>query len=264
MSRLIESLDRLLPSLLMASGVMLLAAGALTYAPATPNGAAASPAGGFAGDPLFASALPVASAVPVASSVPQPTAAGSPIAIGPSPTPLPSASSAGPLGYASRIVIPSLNIDLAVVPGDIQVPGNADGYPLCDVAMYMPGFVQPGEPGTTYIYAHAQKGMFLPLLRASLIDSGAAMVGALVEVYTTTDELHLYQISTVKPHATDLTLATQNGATEQLVLQTSEGPSGTVPKLQIAATPVSTVPAADAAATPSAAPRVCLPPTAQP
>jgi sortase (surface protein transpeptidase) len=258
MSRLIESLDHLLPSLLMASGVMLLAAGALAYAPATPNGAAASPAGSAAGDPLFASSLPGQSAVP------QPTGAGSPIAIGPSPTPLPSASTTGPLGYASRIVIPSLNIDLPIVAGDLQVPGNADGYPLCDVAMYMPDFVQPGEPGTTYIYAHAQRGMFLPLLRASLVDGGAAMVGALVEVYTTTDELHLYQISVVKPHATDLSLATQNGATEQLVLQTSEGPSGTVPKLQIAATPVSTVPAAGDAAMPSAAPRVCPAPTAQP
>lgn len=258
MSRLIESLDRLLPSLLMASGVMLLAAGALAYAPATPNGTPASPAGGAAGDPLFASSVPVQSALP------QPTAAGSPIDIGPSPAPLPSASSAAALGYASRIVIPSLNIDLPVVAGDLQVPGNADGYPLCDVAMYMPGFVQPGDPGTTYIYAHAQKGMFLPLLRGSLIDGGAQMVGALVEVFTTTDELHLYQISVVKQHATDLSLATQNGTTEQLVLQTSEGPSGTVPKLQIAATPVSTVPAQSVAAIPSAAPRVCLPPTAQP
>jgi hypothetical protein len=33
MSRLIESIDRLLPSLLMASGVMLLAADALAYRP---------------------------------------------------------------------------------------------------------------------------------------------------------------------------------------------------------------------------------------
>ncbi|HEY5488322.1 MAG TPA: hypothetical protein VIK00_00655, partial [Candidatus Limnocylindrales bacterium] len=65
-------------------------------------------------------------------------------------------------------------------------------------------------------------------------------------------------------HATDLTLATQNGATEQLVLQTSEGPSGTVPKLQVAALPVSTVPVASDLAMPSAAPRVCLPPSAQP
>ena len=258
MSRLIVLLDRLLPSLLMASGVMLLAAGALTYSPSALSGTAATPAGGGAGDPLFAS--PQA----LQSTTPQPSADGTPIAIGPSPTPLPSASFAGPLGLASRIVIPSLDIDLPVVAGDIQVVGNEPGYPLCDVAMSMPGFVQPGEPGTTYIYAHAQKGMFLPLLRASLINSGAAMVGALVEVYTTTDELHLYQISTVKPHATDLTLATQNGATEQLVLQTSEGPSGTVPKLQIAAMPVSTVPAASDVAVPSAVPRVCLPPSPAP
>ena len=96
--------------------------------------------------------------------------------------------------------------------------------------------------------------MFLPLLRASLLDDGASMVGALVEVFTTDDEQHLYLITSVKRHATDLSTGS---SAEQLVLQTSEGPPGTVPKLQVVATPLSTVPAPAATAQPSAKPRVC-------
>ena len=248
MARLIASLDRFLPSFLMAMGVMLLTAGALSYAPSSfGHQPTPTPLGG--GDPLF-TALPASPAA---------VATATPIEIGPSPSPVPSVLATGPLGFASRIRIPSLNVDLPVLAGDTVVPGNEDLYPLCDVAMYMPGFVQPGEPGTTYIYAHAQRGMFLPLLRASLIDDGASLVGSLVEVYTTTDELHVYEITTVKRHATDLSLATDAGDNEQLVLQTSEGPTGTVPKLQIAAVPVSTVPSDVADAQPSAEPRVCLP-----
>ena len=253
MTRLIDALDRLLPSLLMATGVMLLTAGALSYAPSSFGGQPSAPAIG-GGDPLFSSPP---SAIPAPSTTPG--ASPTPIDIGPSPTPAPSGSASGPRGFASRIRIPSLNIDLPVVAGDLVVPGNEDLYPLCDVAMYMPNFVQPGEPGATYLYAHAQRGMFLPLLRASLVDDGASLVGALVEVYTTTNELHLYEITSVKRHATDLSLATDAGSREQLVLQTSEGPTGTVPKLQVAATPISVVPAAPADAAPSAQPRVCRP-----
>jgi sortase (surface protein transpeptidase) len=252
MPRLIRELDRLLPPLLMASGVMLLTAGLLAFAVSS-AGQGASPTPLPIGDPLL----------PIASS--SPTAAGpSPIAIGSSAGPAASLPPTGPRAFASRIVIPSLNVDLPVIAGDSAVPGNEDLYPLCDVAMFLPGFVQPGEPGTTYIYAHAQRGMFLPLLRASLVDDGSALVGALVEVYTTADEVHVYQITTVKRHATDLSIASDATGTEQLVLQTSEGPTGTVPKLQIAARPVSTVPASPAEAQPSAEPRVCLPPTAAP
>jgi hypothetical protein len=139
------------------------------------------------------------------------------------------------------------------------VPGNTGNYPLCDVAMYMPTFVQPGELGTTYIYAHAQRGMFLPLLRASEVQDGASLLGALVEVYTSADELHIYEISRVKRHATDLSLANDAGVAEQLILQTSEGPTGTIPKLQVAATPVSVIRASSADAQPHPQPRVCAP-----
>jgi hypothetical protein len=139
------------------------------------------------------------------------------------------------------------------------VPGNPDFYPLCDVAMYLTDFVAPGAPGATYIYAHAQEGMFLPLLRASEIDDGSAMIGAGVEVFSADGLVHRYEIVQVKRHATDLAIAGVAPGEHQLVLQTSEGPTGTVPKLQVAARPLSTAFVGLEQANPAPLPRVCAP-----
>ncbi len=229
----------------MAASVALLGAGVLSFAPPATGDAQTPSAGAIGGDPRLTAAPPAASPTPdaVGSSTPAPTATrGNP-----------------PRAFATRIRIPSLAIDLPIVPGDHVVPGNLDLYPLCDVAMFMVEFVQPGEPGATYVYAHAQRGMFAPLLRVSEIDDGAAMVGALVEVYTSNDELHVYEITRIKRHATDLSLARPAPGEHMLVLQTSEGPSGTIPKLQVAARPLSVVPAPHDEANPSPSPRVCLP-----
>jgi hypothetical protein len=163
-------------------------------------------------------------------------------------------------GFASRIRISSLRIDLPVVSGDIQVRGNRGGYPLCDVAQYLTFYSQPGEPGATYIYAHAQRGMFLPMLKASQRNDGASMIGALVEVYTTHNKRYLYEIYRVKRHSTNLNLANSVPPGEQrLVLQTSEGPSGTPGKLQVAARLLSVSSVSAAQARPTPHPRVCLP-----
>jgi hypothetical protein len=235
MSHAFRRLEQLLPTLVMASGVMLLTVGALAFAPPRPATPPASPA---AGDPLFdpgASAQPPGVVIDIGS--PLPTSSSSP-------------RPPGERAVASRIRIASLAIDLPVIAGD------ASEYPPCDVASYAPDLSQPGEHGTTYIYAHAQKGMFLPLLRASLLDDGAALVGALVEVFTSDAQLHLYAVTTVKRHATDLSIV---DGSDQLVLQTSEGPPGTVPKLQVAAVPLSEVPVSAAEARPPAEPRACRP-----
>ena len=81
--------------------------------------------------------------------------------------------------------------------------------------------------------------MFLPLLDESEKSDGAGMIGALVKVYTADLKLHLYQINIVKRHATDLSLAFDLAPGEhRLIMQTSEGPHGTVPKLQVAAKPL--------------------------
>jgi hypothetical protein len=254
--------DRLLPALLIASSVTLLMTGLLSYAPST-FGLWQTPEPVLDGNPQ---PLPPASGRPtpgpsgdVSSSL-HPNATPTPVFLT-SPTPFDPNATPDPAGrgVASRIRIPSLRIDLPVVPSDLYVPGNADFYPLCDVATYMREYVQPGEAGTTYIYAHAQQGMFAPLLAASLTDDGASLIGSLIEVYTTNSELHLYEIYLVKRHALDLSLADAPPGVHMLVLQTSEGVSGTIPKLQVAARPISVVPASPIDTNPVPHPRVCLP-----
>lgn len=199
---------------------------------------------------------------PPASFPPYLPAASPPLSSATPPvTPQPSPSPSEPTGIASRIAIPSLRIDLPIVSDNLEVRGNRNNYPLCDVAQYMSTLGQPGQAGTTYIYAHAQRGMFLPLLRASWRSDGAEMVGAIVEVYTTDSQLHLYEIYRVKRHATNLDLAYKVEPGEhRLVLQTSEGPEGTIPKLQVAARPIGVVPTTAEQAMPEPRARACPPP----
>jgi hypothetical protein len=268
MKSLRSVLDRLLPALLMATSVTLLTAGLLSYAPSafgdwrTPepvldgNPQPLPPVAGRPTPHPSGGANPSAGASPSLdpNATPTPVYLTSPSPFDPNATPDPNGRA-----FASRIRIPSLRIDLPVVSSDLYVPGNADSYPLCDVATFMREYMQPGELGTTYIYAHAQHGMFAPLLKASLTDDGASLIGSLIEVYTSNDELHLYEIYLVKRHATDLSLADAPPGVQMLVLQTSEGVSGTIPKLQVAARPISVVPASPIDANPVPHPRVCLP-----
>ncbi len=156
-----------------------------------------------------------------------------------------------PLTYpvATRVAIPALGIDLPV----IKAPA---GYPLCNVAMYIRELSQPREAGVTLIYAHARKGMFLPLLDRSRINDGASMIGMRVEVWTSDDLLSTYQIVRVRRHVT--TLDGVFGITgEQLWLQTSEGPRGTTQKLIVVAKRLGSVASSHAAAHPAAHPVVC-------
>jgi hypothetical protein len=184
---------------------------------------------------------------PTTAPTPQPSG-------GPGPTPDPTGGLISvPTGNSppTRVVVAALHIDLPVIYGQ-------PGYPDCNVAMYLSYFVNPGQPGSTYIYAHARTGMFLPLLNQSKINNGAAMSGMLVKVYTKDKKLHLYRITVVKRHAIDFSLATnlKNGE-HRLILQTSEGPHGTVPKLQVAAKPIGIYKATAAEALPTPHPKVC-------
>ncbi len=238
MSFLRRATDRLLPALLAAGGVVLLASGLITVAePAT------------AGDDVL---LPTPSAV-VATPTPTPAATGS---VGPSASLGPTPSASAKVAVASRVVIPALKIDLPIVAQSYG-PGHGS-YPLCDVAQYLEVFKQPSQPGATYIYAHAREGMFLPLLLESQRNNGQALIGDLVQVYTSDGHVYLYQIHRVKRHATDFSLAEDVPEGEQgLILQTSEGPKGTIPKLQIAATLLNVAQASLAEANPTPHPRDC-------
>src|SRR3990172_9485947 len=208
------------------------------------------PARTAAGGPDFL--LPPPSAV-VGTPTPTPAATGS---AGPSEPPSPTPSASVEVAVTSRVVIPALKIDLPIVAQSYG-PGQGS-YPLCDVAQYLEIFKQPSQPGTTYIYAHAREGMFLPLLLQSQRDNGQAMIGDLVQVYTSDGHVYLYEIYRVKRHATDFSLAEDVPEGEQgLILQTSEGPRGTIPKLQIAAKLLNVAQASLAEANPTPYPRDC-------
>lgn len=224
---------RLVPALLTAFGVTLLAAGLLSLTSGVTADSVGTPA------PSVAIAAPTTSPLitlpPLESSV------------------LPTASPPAPADrVATRVRIAALKIDLPVVappPGD-------NAYPYCNVAMYLTTLGQPGQGRATYLYAHARTGMFLPLLDASLVQNGKSMLGMVVEVWTSDNQRFLYEITEVRRHQTDLADAA-NATTDQLWLQTSEGPKGTVPKLQIVAEPLSQEAADPAEAHPVANPLVC-------
>lgn len=157
----------------------------------------------------------------------------------------------GVLGFsaATRIAIPSLDIDLPIVK-----PGP--GYPLCNVAMYIQELSQPREAGVTLIYAHARKGMFEPLLLRSRVNNGASLIGATIKVWTSNNLVSTYKVTRVRRHVTSLDGVFDIGP-EQLWIQTSEGPRGTVGKLIIVAKRTGYEAATEDAAHPTPHPKVC-------
>jgi sortase (surface protein transpeptidase) len=151
--------------------------------------------------------------------------------------------------HATRVVIPRYDIDLAVVKGP-------NGYPYCNVAMYMRSLYQPTEPGVTFIYAHARTGMFLPLLNASKKNNGAAMIGREINVYTTDSRMHTYRITKVRRHVRNID-SSLSITDERLWLQTSEGPNSSYPKLIVVADRVSSTSVGYNASHPNANPKRC-------
>lgn len=160
-----------------------------------------------------------------------------------------------------RVRVPYAGIDLPVVSSrrENRVAGNPRGYPLCDVAAYWTIYDLPGAPGTTWIYAHAQPGMFLPLFTISEATDGRGLIGKTVEVQTKDGRLLRYEIIKVKERALNRSIARRpNQRQHRLILQTSTGPSGTIPKLQVAARLVAATRATEPA--PKAQPRACWQP----
>jgi hypothetical protein len=130
---------------------------------------------------------------------------------------------------ATRVVITTLGINLPIVRGP-------SGYPYCNVAMYQSTTAQPREPGVSFIYAHARKGMFLPLLTKYKASGAAGLLGRVVKVYTSDSVINYYIIDTVRKTSTATTM---NGvydlSRERLWLQTSTGPNFSYPKLIVEA-----------------------------
>jgi hypothetical protein len=231
-----ELRTRLLPALLTAFGVTILSAGLLTYTVPVPPGSAPPP--GSTPDPSTAvvpTPTPLITLPPIGT--PRPTA-----------TPEPTATPPPKGRVATRVRIRDLRIDLAIVKG------NA-GYPYCNVAMYLPQLSQPGFGKATYLYAHAREGMFLPLLRTK----GFEQRGKIVEVWTSDDWLYRYEITKVRrdqPYQTGLDDPSK-ATTEQLWLQTSQGPDRTYGYTQVIAMPIDAKPSSHEAAHPKARPVDC-------
>ena len=150
---------------------------------------------------------------------------------------------------ATRIAIPGLGIDLPIIK-----PGP--GYPVCNVAMYLQELSQPREAGVTLIYAHARKGMFEPLLLRSRVNNGASLIGATVKVWTSNNLVSTYKVTKVRRHVTTLSGVFDIGP-EQLWIQTSEGPRGTVGKLMVIAKRTGYEAASHEEAHPVPHPKVC-------
>ena len=238
----------LVPALVAGAGVFLVVAGLLNYmAPvaASPN---ATPSLGF-GPSLSPSLL-------------SPTLQGSRTP-GPSSTPSATVTAGG--AVATRVQVPALGIDLPVIA---SAPNEK--FPPCGVAEYFvdnrvsppkPELATPGAAQATYLYAHARTGMFLPLLTHSQVNNGKDMIGMYVVVYTDDNQRHIYEIDQVirgvSGTSTASTARAFGATTDQLWLQTSEGPTKDSTKLQIVATPLGVLAADPAEAHPTGRGYVC-------
>jgi hypothetical protein len=227
--------------------------GSATDVAVTPRAVASGVAEATA--PVGAANTPAPAQATAGAGVPGPSASAR-------PTRMVFRTPAGPLRpapVASRVVVEQLGIDLPVVSSDLQPPPA--NYPLCDVAQYLTTYRNPGQAGSTYVYAHARDGMFGALFTASTMDDGASLIGLEAQVYRDDGQRFTYRITEVMRHATDYSLADSVApGAQRLILQTSEGPYGTVPKLLVAAELITTDSVDLAEANPEARPRDCRPP----
>jgi hypothetical protein len=244
---------RLVPAVLIAGGVAVLVGGLLAWTDPSVIGSAGSPAPSS----VAIVSAPPATPLPTLQPIPSVGPASSPSAMpAPSTVPTPSPSPSPRTAVVTRVVVPALRIDLPVV----KAPAN-ESFPYCDVAEYLPALSQPGRGGQTFLYGHARDGMFLPILEASQVSDGKAMIGMVVQAYTSDDMVFLYQIADVYRHQDSLDTVF-NASGENLWLQTSEGPRAGNPGytgrvLIVRAVPISSGPADHADAHPVTKPRVC-------
>ncbi|MFL5689655.1 MAG: hypothetical protein ACJ77I_11745 [Chloroflexota bacterium] len=151
--------------------------------------------------------------------------------------------------HATRVVISTLGISLPVIRG-------TSSYPKCGVAMYTPSLGQPREPWYTFVYAHARRGMFLPMLTQYRNHGAAGLLGRVVKVYTSDSAVSYYKIVSVKK-TYDVYAGAYNVGTERLRLQTSTGPNTSYAKLIADAVRYKTVSTTYAASHPTPHPYSC-------
>jgi hypothetical protein len=235
--RLAGELAGIVPALIAGAGVFLVVAG------------------------LFYYLQPVAAAE--SSPSPTPTLASfAPYSLPPLASTAPSAGASSAAAIATRVRIRG-----TVPPVDLPVVTSPphEEFPLCDAAEYFTvdgrALAYPGLPQATYLYAHARDGMFGPLWNLDKANQLPTLIGLWVEVYTADNQDHVYQISQVLPgvEVSDPAWIERpaSAKSDQLWLQTSEGPYETSTKLQVVAEPIGVVAASATDAHPTGKGSVC-------
>jgi LPXTG-site transpeptidase (sortase) family protein len=163
----------------------------------------------------------VASPVTSATSLVHPTPLASPSATTAGSSTHPSPGRSGTV--AVRVAIPRLGIDLPIVEGD----GMA--APM-DRAAHFPGTAWPDAGSNTYLYAHAQEGMFVRLWEAK--------VGDEVRLTLVNAQKRCFRVTEVVPvvawNDTSFLMPTSG---ERLTLQTSTSYTPTAPRFVVIALP---------------------------
>jgi hypothetical protein len=235
--RVAGELVGLVPALLAGAGVFLVVAG------------------------LFYYLQPAAAAEP--APTPTPTLASvAPYSLPPMASTAPSAGSSSVAAIATRVRIRG-----TVPPVDLPIVTSPphEEFPLCNAAEYYTvsgrALAYPGTPQATYLYAHARDGMFGPLWNLDKAKQLSTLIGLWVEVYTADDQDHVYQITQVLPGVSvnDSVWIDRpaSAKTDQLWLQTSEGPYETSTKLQVVAEPIGVVAASATDSHPTGKGSVC-------
>lgn len=124
---------------------------------------------------------------------------------------------------AVRIEVPRLGIDLPIVEGD------GVNAPRTEIAHY-PGTAWPDAGSNTYLYGHAQEGLFLPLWDIRI---GDEILLTLVD-----GSSRCFSVKAVHPETpwNDVSVLLPTNQ-EQLTLQTSTSYTPTAPRFLVIALP---------------------------
>jgi LPXTG-site transpeptidase (sortase) family protein len=147
-----------------------------------------------------------------------------------SATLIPTATNTTPIAAGYRIKIPRLAIELPIAEGDLERDTVRQETPE-RFAFHLPGSAIPGDPGNSYIYAHARHGMFLSLWNAREGDE--------ILIITPDARELRYFVSKVQPRVEpgDVSWA-ERTVDERLTLQTSTGPAPGDPRFVVIALPL--------------------------
>ena len=117
-----------------------------------------------------------------------------------------------PANSPTRIIIPSVKIDLPIVEAKV-----VQGYweTSATSASHGLGSASPGDRGNMVLFAHARKGLFLPLRNIKM--------GEVVEVFNNKEQKYRYQVFEIKEVPPNQVEVISQTPDERLTLYTCSG-----------------------------------------